>query len=124
MSVVTSALSSAFGARRSRPARYSAAGLIARGARDRPWPRVWREVPLRSTYDVVIIGGGVHGLATAYYLATNHGITNVAVLDKAYLGSGGSGPQHRHRAVELPHPRGRRLLRPLAGSSTRPCPPT
>ena len=40
---------------------------------------------------MVIIGGGVHGLATAYYLATNHGITNVAVLEKAYLGSGGSG---------------------------------
>jgi sarcosine oxidase subunit beta len=55
------------------------------------WPRAWRDVPLKRSYDVVIIGGGVHGLATAYYLATNHGITNVAVLDKAYLGSGGSG---------------------------------
>ena len=77
--------------RRARPPRYSAAGLIAKGARNQTWPRVWREVPLRSSYDVVIIGGGVHGLATAYYLATNHGITNVAVLDKAYLGSGGSG---------------------------------
>ena len=39
----------------------------------------------------MIIGGGVHGLATAYYLASNHGITNVAVVDKQYLGSGGSG---------------------------------
>lgn len=48
-------------------------------------------MPLRSSYDVVIVGGGVHGLATAYYLAANHGITDVAVLDKAYLGSGGSG---------------------------------
>ncbi|MPY83620.1 MAG: FAD-dependent oxidoreductase, partial [Actinophytocola sp.] len=46
---------------------------------------------MKSTYDVVIIGGGVHGLATAYYLAANHGITNVAVLDKGYLGGGGSG---------------------------------
>lgn len=71
--------------------RYSAAGLIARGLRGKPWPRVWRDVPLRSSYDVVIVGGGVHGLATAYYLAANHGITDVAVLDKAYLGSGGSG---------------------------------
>lgn len=75
----------------SRPPKYSAAGLIARGFRGTAWPRVWRDVPLRSTYDVVVIGGGVHGLATAYYLAANHGITNIAVLDKAYLGSGGSG---------------------------------
>ena len=42
-------------------------------------------------YDVIIIGGGIHGLATAYYLAKNHGITNVAVVDKGYLGGGGSG---------------------------------
>ena len=46
---------------------------------------------MKDSYDVVIIGGGVHGLAAAYYLAANHGITNVAVLDKSYLGSGGSG---------------------------------
>jgi sarcosine oxidase subunit beta len=46
---------------------------------------------VRSGYDVVIIGGGVHGLAAAYYLAAEHGITNVAVLDKGYIGSGGSG---------------------------------
>ncbi|PZU63418.1 MAG: sarcosine oxidase subunit beta, partial [Rhizobium sp.] len=43
---------------------------------------------LKSSYDVVIIGGGGHGLATAYYLAKYHGITNVAVLEKSYLGSG------------------------------------
>jgi sarcosine oxidase subunit beta len=46
---------------------------------------------MKKSYDVVIIGGGVHGLACAYYLAANHGITNVAVLDKGYMGSGGSG---------------------------------
>lgn len=46
---------------------------------------------LRPTYDVVIIGGGGHGLATAYYLATRHGVTNVAVLEKGYIGSGNSG---------------------------------
>jgi len=46
---------------------------------------------LRKSYDVVIIGGGGHGLATAYYLARDHGITNVAVLEKNYLGSGGTG---------------------------------
>jgi len=52
---------------------------------------MWRRHELGDHYDVVIIGGGVHGLATAYYLAQNHGITNVAVVDKGYLGGGGSG---------------------------------
>jgi sarcosine oxidase subunit beta len=52
---------------------------------------MWRQRPMRDSYDVVIIGGGVHGLAAAYYLAKNHGITNVAVLEKSYIGSGGSG---------------------------------
>lgn len=46
---------------------------------------------LKPTYDVVIIGGGVQGLSTAYYLAARHGITNVAVIERAYIGSGGSG---------------------------------
>ena len=78
-------------ASRRKPARYSAAGLLWRGLRRTDWPRVWREPEWKSSYDVVIIGGGVHGLATAYYLAANHGITDVAVVEKAYLGSGGSG---------------------------------
>ncbi len=47
--------------------------------------------PLRDSYDVVIIGGGGHGLGAAYYLAKEHGITNVAVLEKGYLGRGGTG---------------------------------
>jgi sarcosine oxidase subunit beta len=72
-------------------ARYSAFSLLRHGLSRAPWPRTWREHDLRRSYDVVIIGGGVHGLATAYYLAANHGIRNVAVLDKGYLGGGGSG---------------------------------
>jgi sarcosine oxidase subunit beta len=76
---------------RRRPATYSALGLLSRGLTSREWPPAWRSHDLRPAYDVVIIGAGVHGLATAYYLAANHGISNVAVLDKGYLGGGGSG---------------------------------
>ena len=46
---------------------------------------------LKQRYDVVVIGGGSHGLATAYYLAKNHGIRNVAVLEQSYIGSGAAG---------------------------------
>ena len=76
---------------RRRPATYSALGLLSRGLTRREWPPAWRSHDLRSAYDVVIIGAGVHGLATAYHLAANHGISNVAILDKGYLGGGGSG---------------------------------
>ncbi|MFW2383703.1 MAG: FAD-dependent oxidoreductase, partial [Acidimicrobiales bacterium] len=72
-------------------AKYSAAGLVWKGLRRTAWPRAWRSHELKKRYDVVIIGAGVHGLAAAYYLAANHGITDVAVLDKGYLGGGGSG---------------------------------
>jgi sarcosine oxidase, subunit beta len=74
-----------------KPARYSAFDLVRHGLLGEDWPLAWRAYDLRPSYDVVIVGGGVHGLATAYYLAANHGITNVAVLEKGYIGSGGSG---------------------------------
>lgn len=74
-----------------RTARYSAFSLLRHGLARDDWPRAWRAHELRDRYDVVVIGGGVHGLATAYYLAANHGVTDVAVLDQGYVGSGGSG---------------------------------
>jgi sarcosine oxidase subunit beta len=74
-----------------RPARYSAFDIFRRGVTHSDWPRSFIEHELKKSYDVVIIGAGVHGLATAYYLASNHGITNVAVIDKSYMGGGGSG---------------------------------
>ncbi len=53
--------------------------------------RLWETSPLKSHYDVVLIGGGIHGLATAYFLAKEHGIRDVAVLERHYVGFGGSG---------------------------------
>ena len=57
-----------------------------------PEPRMFKaHAELKPSYDVVIIGGGGHGLAAAYYLGRDHGITNVAVLEKRYIGGGNSG---------------------------------
>src|ERR1700676_1741129 len=58
---------------------------------NRAWGPVWRPPQLKPHYDVVIIGGGGHGLATAYYLAKIHGVCNVAVLEKGWIGGGNSG---------------------------------
>ncbi|PWK76905.1 sarcosine oxidase subunit beta family protein [Aminobacter sp. AP02] len=55
------------------------------------WTRAWRDPAPKSHYDVIIIGGGGHGLATAYFLANEYGIRNVAVLEKGWIGSGNAG---------------------------------
>ena len=57
----------------------------------RNWPQFWRSPEPKPAYDVVIIGGGGHGLATAYYLVSKHGIRNVALLEKGWLGGGNTG---------------------------------
>jgi methylglutamate dehydrogenase subunit A len=72
--------------------RYSFLNLI-RGSLhgQRAWARAWRDPEPKKNYDVIIVGAGGHGLATAYYLAKNHGIRDVAVLDKGWLGGGNTG---------------------------------
>ncbi|EFL89226.1 sarcosine oxidase subunit beta family protein [Ahrensia sp. R2A130] len=72
--------------------KYSALQIVKQALRgNKGWTPAWRKAEPKPAYDVIIIGGGGHGLATAYYLASVHGITNVAVIEKGYLGSGNIG---------------------------------
>lgn len=72
--------------------RYSALRIIKEGLTgNKGWRPAWRDPAPKDEYDMVIVGGGGHGLATAYYLAKTHGITNIAVLEKGYLGGGNVG---------------------------------
>ncbi|TJW13286.1 MAG: sarcosine oxidase subunit beta [Mesorhizobium sp.] len=73
-------------------AEYSAFSLLKNAFNgNKDWKPAWRKPDPKASYDVIIIGGGGHGLSTAYYLAKEHGITNVAVLEKGWLGSGNVG---------------------------------
>jgi len=71
---------------------YSFLTLVKRAmGGQRGWPQAWRSPDPKRHYDVVIIGGGGHGLATAYYLAKEHGVRNVAILEKGWIGGGNTG---------------------------------
>ena len=72
--------------------KYSVLSLIKNAFNDnKNWERAWRDPEPKKNYDVIIIGAGGHGLASAFYLAKNHGIKNIAVLEKGYLGGGNTG---------------------------------
>ena len=77
---------------RSDMSKYSVFSLIRNAfSYHQDWPLAWRSPEPKAEYDVIIIGGGGHGLATAYYLAKEHGIRNVAVLEKGWIGGGNTG---------------------------------
>lgn len=72
--------------------KYSAFAIAREALRHHTgWTRAWRDAQPKKRYDVIIIGAGGHGLATAYYLGKNFGITNVAILEKGWLGGGNTG---------------------------------
>ena len=72
--------------------RFSGLRVLTEGLTgNRGWGPHWRDPAPKSDYDIIIIGGGGHGLSTAYYLAREHGLTNIAVLEKGYIGSGNIG---------------------------------
>ncbi|EJL30854.1 sarcosine oxidase subunit beta family protein [Novosphingobium sp. AP12] len=71
---------------------YSGLRVLVEGLRgQKGWQAAWRSPEPKSRYDIILIGAGGHGLATAYYLAKNHGITNIAVIERGWLGGGNTG---------------------------------
>ena len=82
--------------------RYSAFAVAREALRyHMGWDRAWASPEPKKKYDVIIVGAGGHGLATAYYLGKNFGITNVAVLEKGWLGGGNTGRKHHDHPLEL-----------------------
>ncbi|MEM9715443.1 MAG: FAD-dependent oxidoreductase, partial [Pseudomonadota bacterium] len=72
--------------------RYSAFAIAREAARHHTgWERAWTSPEPKKEYDAIIVGAGGHGLATAYYLGKNHGLTNVAIIEKGWLGGGNTG---------------------------------
>ncbi len=72
--------------------KYSAWRLLRQGlSGHKDWQPAWRDAEPRNAYDAVVIGGGGHGCATAYYLAKEHGMTNIAVIEKGWIGGGNAG---------------------------------
>ena len=82
----------AMGSHREGMEKYSLFSLVKHaGSRHENWRPAWRSPTPKEAYEVAVVGGGGHGLATAYYLAKEHGVTNVAVLEKGWLGGGNTG---------------------------------
>ena len=80
--------------------RYSIFSLLKESLRGhRGWAPAWRDPEPRPAYDFIVVGGGGHGLATAYYLAKSHGARNVAVLEKGYIGGGNVGRKGLHHLM-------------------------
>ena len=72
--------------------KYSVFSLIKNALTNHQnWDVVWRDPEPKKEYEAIIIGGGGHGLATAYYLAKNYGIKNIAILEKGWIGGGNVG---------------------------------
>jgi sarcosine oxidase subunit beta len=74
-----------------------------------PWPQAWRKAEPKRAYDIIIVGGGGHGLATAYYLARVHGLSNIAVLERGWVGGGNSGRNTQTVRSNYFHPQSARL---------------
>jgi sarcosine oxidase subunit beta len=105
-------------------ANYSFFGLLRHAFSGHAnWPRAWRDPPLKKRYDVAIVGAGGQGLATAYYLASRHGVRDVAVIDKGWIGGGNTGRNTvtiranylREPSIRF-HAEGLRMWRELSGA--------
>ena len=90
------------GVRKGLSMRYSGLKVITEGLLgNKGWTPAWRDPSPKAEYDAIIIGGGGHGLATAFYLAKNHGLTNIAVLEKGAHRVGQHRAEHDDRAGQL-----------------------